>query len=114
MQRTVTQTLALRQYFPRIAAGLGGLCALAIFLYGTFLLLAVMHTAGRTSLERQINTTVAALGDLEAQYLAETKKLTPERAAELGMVAPTHVSVVFTAGAGALGRAESEVLSLRQ
>lgn len=114
MQRTITQTLVLQHYFPRVAASLGGLCALAIFLYGVFLLLAVMHTAARTSVEREITATVAMLGDLEAQYLAGTKKLTPERAAELGMVVPQSVSVVFTAGAGALGRAEAEVLSLRQ
>ena len=93
---------------------MGGLCALAIFLYGVFLLLAVMHTAARTSLEKEITATVAMLGDLEAEYLAETKKLTPERAVELGMVVPQTVSVVFTAGAGALGRADAEALSLRQ
>ena len=114
MQRTRTNTLVLKHYFPRIAASLGGLCALAIFLYGVFLLLAVMHTAARTSVEREITATVAVLGDLEAQYLAGTKKLTHERAVELGMVVPQSVSVVFTAGAGVLGRADVEVLSLRQ
>lgn len=87
---------------------------MAIFLYGVFLLLAVMHTAARTTLEKEITTTVAALGDLEAEYLMETKKLTPERAAELGMAAPEVVSVVFTAGARTLGRGGSEGLSLRQ
>jgi hypothetical protein len=111
MQRIITNTLSFQPYLPRIAAGLAGLCALAIFLYGVFLLLAVMHTAARTSVEKQIGTTVAALGDLEATYLAQTKSLTPEYAAALGFTAPSAVSVVFTA-AHTLGRSEAGALSL--
>jgi len=114
MQRAVTHALYMQQYLPRVAATLGGLLALSIFLYGTFLLLAVMHTAARTTLERQITTTVAELGELEAQYLAQTKNLTPERAAELGMVAPLSVSLVFTGEAQTLVRGQAETLSLRQ
>lgn len=98
MQHTITRVLSYQPYIPRVGAVLGGICAIAIFLYGAFLLLAVMHTAARTSLEKQISATMAELGDLEAVYLAETKKLTPERATDMGFAAPVAVSVVFTAG----------------
>jgi hypothetical protein len=114
MQRTIARALTYQPYLSRSAAVLAGVCAIAIFLYGTFLLLAVMHTAGRTALEKQINATTAKLADLESVYLAKTKELTPEHALALGFVPPTSVSMVFTEGAQTLGRTNSaSALSVR-
>ncbi len=94
-------------YLARTIAVLAGLCAVAVFLYSVFLLLAVSHTAARSSAQKQIAAIGARLGTLEMQYLAATKDLTPERANVLGFVSPTTQTTVF---AGAAVRA----LSLKQ
>jgi hypothetical protein len=114
MQKTITAVAAYDVYTPRVAAVLAGACALSVFLYGIFLLLAVVHTTTRTSLEKQITAHMAMLGDLEAEYLAQTKNFTPERAQELGFAAPVAVTTVFAGGsAGALAQQNRDTLSLR-
>ena len=82
-------------YLSRIITVLSVCCAVSVFLYGIFLLMAVTHTASRTAAERQINQISAHLGDIEMAYLTQQKALTPERAAELGFVKPQSVSTVF-------------------
>ncbi len=82
-------------YLTRAMAVCAGMCACAVFLYGTFLLLAVAHTAARTHAQSSIEEKKARVSDLEAIYLAQTKQLTPQRAAELGFTAPVHISTVF-------------------
>lgn len=85
------------------------LCAVSALLYGIFLLEAVAHAAGLTTAERQINTVNQQLGLLEAQYLAQTVALTPERAQALGFVVPTDIStVVATAQSSSLSVALSQ------
>lgn len=97
--RLILPNIALcRLYLARTAAALAGICAIAVFLYGVFLLLAVAHTAARTDAQAKIENVSAHLSDMEAQYLAAEKSLTPERAAELGFTAPVRVSTVYADG----------------
>ena len=88
-----TNIIQYQLYLSRTIAVLAGVCALSVFLYGTFLLMAVAHTAARTTAQKQIATITGHLGDLEMNYLAATKTLTPEHAHELGFVAPASVAV---------------------
>jgi hypothetical protein len=68
-------------------------------LYGVFLLEAVGNTAKRSAAERETKTLTAELSTMQAEYLAYTKQVSPERAAQLGFVKPTEVSTVFAANA---------------
>lgn len=112
MQRTLEAIAVYDAYTPKAAAILSGICAVSVFLYGIFLLLAVVHTTQRTALEKQITVHMALLGDLEAQYLAQTKNFTPERAQELGFAAPVAVTTVFAGGAAAaLAQHNADALS---
>lgn len=97
----MTRLALYNLYVSRAMALLAGVCTLAIFLYGTFLLLAVGHTAARTTAQERINATGAGVTELEVRYLTETKSLTPDRAVELGFVTPlgTAVSTVFATAA---------------
>ncbi len=95
-----TQPIALyNTYLSRAALVLTFLCTLSVFLYGIFLLMAVVHTASRTAAERHINTLSAGMGDAEMSYLTAQKALTPERAKALGFVAPVKVSSVYATAA---------------
>lgn len=97
--RVTLPSIALCQlYLTRTAAAVAGVCACAVFLYGTFLLLAVAHAAARTNAQAHIEALRAQVSDLEAEYLAQAKQLTPQRAAELGFTLPAHVSTVFASG----------------
>lgn len=97
--RLILPNIALYQlYLGRAAAGLAAICAASVFLYGVFLLLAVAHTAARTDAQSKIEDMSACLSDMEAKYLAQTRALTPERAAELGFTMPAHVSTVYAQG----------------
>ena len=58
--------------------------------------MAVSHAAAHASLEKSISMTTEHLGELEQQYLAATKSITPQKAAELGFAAPTVVATVYT------------------
>ena len=97
MQRALATAAEYDVYLGRAAAALATLCALSVFLYGTFLLMAVAHTAARTDAQKQIVEVSSHLSELEMQYLSITRTLTPERAQSLGFVAPTTVVTVFTA-----------------
>ena len=99
-------TAVLYRYITRATAALAGVCAVAVFLYGTFLLLAVSHTATRSAAQKQIGVVTANLGDLEMQYLTLTKGLTLQRAADLGFVTPA-VAAQATVFAGASARSLS-------
>ncbi|HVY72911.1 MAG TPA: hypothetical protein VG984_02600 [Candidatus Paceibacterota bacterium] len=105
---TTTYKLALYQlWLSRSIAALAAVCALSVFLYGVFLMLAVEHTAARTALQTQVDTIVLHLSTLETEYLQQTRELSPERAAELGFVAPTETAAVFT-------NSDARSLSLKQ
>ena len=84
-------------YVSRTAAILAMLCALSVFLYGIFLLMAVEHTAARATAERKVDTIVAKLGNLETQYFSQQKTLTPQYAASLGFVKSKNISTVYAA-----------------
>ena len=95
-----SHTLTLQHYHmyvSRTAAVLAMLCALSVFLYGIFLLMAVQHTAARASAERHTGAIVAGLGNMEMQYLSQQKALTPQYAASLGFVRPKDISTVYAA-----------------
>lgn len=79
----------------RAIAVLSGIIAVSVFLYGALLLGAVSHAAGRTSAEDAVRALSARVGELEGQFLAETKALSPEKAAALGYVEPVAVATVF-------------------
>ncbi|MCX6820210.1 MAG: hypothetical protein NT019_02955 [Candidatus Adlerbacteria bacterium] len=103
-----TKSLALYQvYLSRSIALLAGVCALSVFLYGTFLLLAVEHTAARTAIGKQVSETTLQLSTLEAEYLAKTKELTRASAVTLGFTTPVAVAAVFETG-------DARSLSLRR
>lgn len=98
-----THTLVLyHAYLARVAALLAALCALSVFLYGIFLLMAVAHTAARSEAQSQIVHLSASLGDLEAQYLSQDRMITPEHAQELGYVKPQAISTVYATAAHSL------------
>lgn len=93
-------TLALvHLYTTRTTALLAGVCSVAVFLYAIFLLVAVAHTASRTTAQRTISDITAHVADLQTRYLAETKNLTLARAVELGFTSPTVVSTVYESNA---------------
>lgn len=93
-------------YLSRTAALLACMCAIAVLLYGIFLLEAVAHAASQTSAQRRIGQLSAQLGDLEAQYLSDSQALTPQKAAAMGFVPPSDVTTVFATAA-------TQALSLR-
>ena len=83
-------------YLARVTAALCVVTALSVFLYGTFLLMAVSHTASRTQAQHSIAEVSARVSDLEGSYLAATKDITPDRATALGLVAPVQVATLYT------------------
>lgn len=85
------------RYAGRAVVLLAGVVMLAVFLYGGLLLGAVAHAAGETSAQRQVRELSVTVSELEAQYLAATKELSPERAAALGFVAPKSVATIYAA-----------------
>lgn len=89
-----------RTYAGRSVALLTGIAAVAVFLYGAFLLGAVAHAAGRTAAEREVRRLSAEVGALENSYLTAIKSLSPQRAAALGFVPPTGVATVYAGAAG--------------
>ncbi len=88
-------------YVARTAAAFAAVLAISVFLYGTFLLMAVQHTAVRTDAEQRIGAITSHLGYLELQYLAETKQMTSDRALALGFTVNTPESSVSTVFADA-------------
>jgi hypothetical protein len=89
--------LAIRYnpYLSRAAGILAGIIALALFMYGVFLLEAVAHTAARTQAQNEIRATKSHLAGLEGQYLDLTKNMDALKAQALGFVAPKEVTTVY-------------------
>lgn len=90
--------VAYHPYIGRTTALLSIVLAASIFLYSTFLLEAVAHTAAKTIAERQLQSITEQLSSLEGQYLASTETLTPQKAALLGFVTPVAVTSVYAHG----------------
>ena len=92
--------IALYNQYARSAfALLAFTCAASVFLYGTFLLLAVGHTANRAHAASSVQELKSKLSVLESRYLATTQELTPQYAASLGYVHPSEVATVYAAQA---------------
>jgi hypothetical protein len=89
-----TAAFSVEPYFNRVMALLAFTCAVCALLYGFFLLEAVAHAAGFTEAQGQISALNQELGTLEAQYLAQTIALTPDRAQALGFAVPTDIATV--------------------
>jgi hypothetical protein len=89
----ITYTMRLN----RVVILLAIVTACALLLYGVFLLQAVGHTAKRAEAGREIKALTSELSGMQARYLAYTREVSLERAAELGFVKPTEVSTVFAA-----------------
>jgi len=93
---TLTRRIDLYQlYLSRAIAALIGICALSVFLYVVFLMLAVGHTASRTASRDAIDKLTVEVSALESSYLRDMESITPARASELGFVTPTDVTPVF-------------------
>ncbi|MDB5225366.1 MAG: hypothetical protein JWL87_318 [Candidatus Adlerbacteria bacterium] len=84
-----------RLYVRRVVAALGAAIAVCAFMYGFFLLEAVSHAASQAQARREVGQLSSKVGKLQAQYLAATKALTPERARAMGFVEPAHVATVY-------------------
>ncbi len=98
---TLTRRIDLYQlYLSRSIAALIGLCALSVFFYLVFLMLAVEHTASRTASQNKIDALTVEVSSLETSYLHDMEALTPGHAAELGFVTPTNVTPVFAQDGG--------------
>jgi hypothetical protein len=91
-----------RLYIGRVVAILAGVAAVAVFLYGTFLLMAVSHAAGISRTQSQVQTQTSELSQLEGTYLTLTRSLTRERAIEMGFVKPVSVATVYAETPAAL------------
>ena|ERR1043166_1416305 len=96
----MTRLAAYNLYAARALQALTALCAVSAFMYGAFLLLAVAHAARLGSLERESRSLTAQVSAAQSEYLAQTRELTPERAAALGFVAPAQTTVVYAAPTG--------------
>lgn len=90
-----TIAAAYQDHLTKIITALAGIVVVALFLYGFFLLEAVVYTASRSDAGQEIRTLTSHLADLESQYLLLTKDMTRERAAALGFVPPENVTTVF-------------------
>ena len=87
----------------RIAALCAGVVALFAFLYGAFLLGAVVHTAAQTKARAQTVALASEVSALETRYFAIIRSITPERAQELGLSTPKESTTVFaTVGSKAI------------
>lgn len=86
----------------RIAALLAILCAVSVFLYGTFLLMAVAHAAHMTDAQQQIKDLTGTLSSAESQYLAATNAISLATATGMGLVHPEHVAMVSSTQAPGL------------
>src|SRR5581483_5806180 len=92
----LTRRIDLYQlYLSRTIAALMFICALSVFFYVVFLMVAVEHTAGRTVAQSKIDALTVEVSALETHYLSNMETLTPQRAAELGYVIPASVTPVF-------------------
>jgi len=91
----MTAVALYNQYIRRVAALLALICAVAVFLYGTFLLMAVAHAASIAGAARQVRTLTTEVSKLEATYLTLTKSLTITDATAMGFEKPHQIVVVY-------------------
>lgn len=84
-------------YVSRTLVVLAVVLTISVFLYSAFLLEAVAHAASKTAAENRIQKISEHLSSLEAQYLALTQSLTPQKAAELGFITPATVASIYAA-----------------
>lgn len=99
---TLTRRIDLYQlYLSRAIAALIGICALSVFFYLVFLMLAVEHTASRTASRDKVDRLTVEVSALETSYLHDMERLTPSRASELGLVTPKEVTPVYAQDARA-------------
>jgi uncharacterized protein YdbL (DUF1318 family) len=82
-------------HLARMIAVCAAAIAIALFLYGFFLLEAVAHTASRAEAQGSIETLTGELSALEQEYLAQTAAMTLEKAKNLGFVSPSEVAVIY-------------------
>ncbi len=87
-------------YAARVAAALAVTCLVAVFAYGTFLLMAVAHAAELRVMQEEAAQTEGRVSMLQEQYLAQTRGLTLERAYALGFVEPLVQTAVSAAASG--------------
>jgi hypothetical protein len=95
MPTKLNPLLLYRLYVRRIVAALAATVAVCAFMYGFFLLEAVSHAASQAQARREVGQLSSKVGKLQAQYLAATKALTPERARAMGFVEPSAVATVY-------------------
>lgn len=99
MNRGVERVAVMYQpYVSRTAALLAVVLTVSVFLYSAFLLEAVAHAGSKTTAQSQIRKTSEHLSSLEAQYLALTQSITPQKASALGFVSPSVVTSVYANG----------------
>lgn len=95
MPRKITPLALYHLYLRRSVAALVGIVVVCAFLYAFFLLEAVSHAASQAQARREVAKLSSKVGELQTKYLAATKALTPERALQLGFVAPVSVATVY-------------------
>lgn len=96
MSRAAVHKLSLYHFYTmRLIAALGAVIAVSALLYGTFLLLAVQHTAARANAQQEIKELSSSLAVMHEQYLAMSAAVTPERAVALGLVKTSESQTVF-------------------
>jgi len=100
MSRKLTPLALYHLYVRRCVALLAAVIVLCAFLYGFFLLEAVAHAASQAKARRDIAGLSSKVAGLQAQYLSATKAITPERAREMGFVAPVSVATVYAEESG--------------
>ncbi|HEY6021061.1 MAG TPA: hypothetical protein VIY48_14485 [Candidatus Paceibacterota bacterium] len=99
----MTKALTLYHlYVSRVAATLAIICAVSVFLYGTFLLMAVAHATHMTSAQEQIKDLTGKLSEAESQYLSATNAISLATATNMGLVKPASIAIVTTAQTAAL------------
>lgn len=95
MPRKLNPIALYHLYVRRAVAALVALIVISAFMYGFFLLEAVSHAASQAQARRAVAQLSSKVGQLQSLYLSATKALTPERARELGFVAPVQVATVY-------------------
>lgn len=85
----------LRLWSRRTNAALAAIVALCSLLYAAFLLTALSHASTRAALAERIDEHGARLTSLEEEYLTLEAAITPERAAQFGLVVPAASQTVF-------------------
>ncbi|MDB5224890.1 MAG: hypothetical protein JWO43_512 [Candidatus Adlerbacteria bacterium] len=88
---------AVSYTMTRASAAFGVLALIGVFLYGTFLLMTVMHAAGRQTAQVQLRAIAAQVGQMQGEYLSKSQSITPDTVATLGFTKPHEVVVVYQA-----------------